>query len=184
LDDVKVISSLKAIKALSDPVRLRIIHALQQTESASASELGEKIGLPPSNISYHLKILEKQGLAGIAETRMKGNLAEHIYAAAARNFIIQKSLVEEVGAEGREDILRIKNEISAIITHDITAAGSASVVFYEDYYMTKAEAEALHNEMSGRLREFAGRKPGPGLSLYGAGFLLIGKNGGKEDEEE
>lgn len=184
MDDVKVISSLKAIKALSDPVRLRIIHALQQTESASASVLGEKLGLPPSNISYHLKILEKQGLVSIAETRMKGNLAEHIYAAAARNFIIQKSLVEEGGAEGREDILRIKNEISAMITHDITAAGSASVVFYEDYYLTEAEVKALNNEMSALLREFAGRKPGPGLSLYGAGFLLLGKNGRNKDEKE
>lgn len=181
MNDVHVISSLDAIKALSDPVRLRVIQALQRAGRASATELREDTGLPPSNITYHLKILEKNGLVRIAETRTKGNLIENIYEAVARQFIIQKSLVEGDEPEGEEDVVRLLTEISDLIAHDIKASRRV-MISYEDYYLAEEEAKELEQEMNKRLEAFSGRKPAPGLKRYGAGFLILHKpeDGGDE----
>ena len=181
MNDVHVISSLDAIKALSDPVRLRIIQSLQRMGGASATQLKDEMDMPPSNITYHLKILEKNGLVHIAETRKRGNLIENIYEATARQFIIQKALVEGSEPEGEEDVVRLLHGISNMISKDINASRHV-FISYEDYYLTADEAKALDTELQEKLKVFADRGPGPGRSRYGTGFLILHKPEEGSDE--
>lgn len=48
-------------KALSDPIRLDILDALNDKEM-SAGELVDKFSLPNSKVSYHLSILKNVGI--------------------------------------------------------------------------------------------------------------------------
>lgn len=61
-------SSIDLIKALADPVRLRIIRAVSQAE-LSVAELVEVLSLPQSTVSRHLKPLRDTQLL---ETRREG----------------------------------------------------------------------------------------------------------------
>ena len=57
-------------KVMSDPMRLKILSALQDGEQ-SVSEVVEKTGASQPNVSKHLKILLSSGLVG---RRKDGNL--------------------------------------------------------------------------------------------------------------
>jgi DNA-binding transcriptional ArsR family regulator len=70
-------------KALSDPLRLRLLEALW-ARPQSARELAPSTGLPPDRLYYHLGQLERAGLAEIAGYRqLAGGKVERVYARAA-----------------------------------------------------------------------------------------------------
>lgn len=56
-------------KVLAEPLRLRILHALQEDEK-SVNELSELVEASQPNVSKHLKILQE---AGILRRRQNGN---------------------------------------------------------------------------------------------------------------
>ncbi|WP_335871494.1 ArsR/SmtB family transcription factor [Bacillus sp. 2205SS5-2] len=58
----------KKFKALSDHKRLHIMHALTQAGELCVCDLTEKLLLPQSKLSYHLKILMDANLI-LKETR-------------------------------------------------------------------------------------------------------------------
>jgi DNA-binding transcriptional ArsR family regulator len=70
-------------KALSDPLRLRLLEALW-AKPQSARELAPSTGLPPDRLYYHLGQLERAGLAEITGYRqLPGGKVERVYAPAA-----------------------------------------------------------------------------------------------------
>ena len=48
--------------ALSDPIRIQMIHLLGQTEDLCTCEFEELLGLSQSKVSYHLKQLLEAGI--------------------------------------------------------------------------------------------------------------------------
>ena len=73
----------ETFKALSDPVRRRILELLKN-ERLSAGEIGSHFDMTGATISYHLKILKKEEL--IFEKKEKN----YIY------YTLNTSVVEEV----------------------------------------------------------------------------------------
>lgn len=49
-------------RALSDPVRITVLHLLEQTADLCTCELESLLDLPQSKVSYHLKVLLDAGL--------------------------------------------------------------------------------------------------------------------------
>jgi DNA-binding transcriptional ArsR family regulator len=60
------------MRALAHPARLASLQHLMQYGPATATELGELVGLTPSAMSYHLRALERAGLIADAESRGDG----------------------------------------------------------------------------------------------------------------
>lgn len=60
------------IRALAHPARLAIIDALASGDELTATECAELTGLSPSATAYHLKLLERYGLAEPATARRDG----------------------------------------------------------------------------------------------------------------
>lgn len=56
-------------KVLAEPLRLRILHTLQDGEK-SVGEIGELVEASQPNVSKHLKMLQE---AGVLNRRQKGN---------------------------------------------------------------------------------------------------------------
>ncbi|MBO8163986.1 MAG: helix-turn-helix transcriptional regulator [Brevibacillus sp.] len=75
---------------LLHPLRAEMLSRL--AEPASASELARALNETPQRINYHLKALEKVGLARRVGTRQVRNLVEVLYQAIARTFILSESL--------------------------------------------------------------------------------------------
>ena len=62
----------RAIRALAHPARMAIIDALASGDELTATECAELTGLSPSATAYHLKFLERHGLAEPAPARNDG----------------------------------------------------------------------------------------------------------------
>ena len=60
--------------ALSDPIRLRIVHLLEQRADLCTCEFEALLGLAQSRVSYHLKVLLE---AGLIERRVYGTWSHY-----------------------------------------------------------------------------------------------------------
>lgn len=71
--------AIRGFGALSQETRLRILRMLVQAgpDGRAAGEIGDFVGVSPSNVSFHLKELERAGL--VAQRREARSI---IYAAA------------------------------------------------------------------------------------------------------
>ena len=86
MQDVDVIEDPQAAAATLDPIRVRLLAAL--SEPNSATMLAGKVGQPRQKINYHLRELEKYGLVELVEERRKGNMTERVLRATAASYVI------------------------------------------------------------------------------------------------
>jgi DNA-binding transcriptional ArsR family regulator len=77
------ISDPSVIKALTHPLRVQILHALEE-RTASPSELADEIGAPLGNVSYHVRQLHALGLIKLVKKTPRRGAIEHHYKAIAR----------------------------------------------------------------------------------------------------
>lgn len=85
---------------LLHPLRLRILQALR--EPGSATSVAQQLGLPRQRVNYHLRQLEKDGLAQFVEERRKGNCVERILRATASHFLITPEVLGDLAANPDE----------------------------------------------------------------------------------
>src|SRR5215475_9507704 len=70
--DTRHLQDPRDIRALAHPARLAIIDALASGDELTATECATLTGLSPSATAYHLKLLERYGLAEPAAARSDG----------------------------------------------------------------------------------------------------------------
>ena len=85
VDDLEVNQTAAMFKALSDPNRLRIFAELLEGDTCNC-ELKETLGLAPSLLSHHLKVLEA---AGLVISRRDVVDSRWVYYAADRQHVAQ-----------------------------------------------------------------------------------------------
>ncbi len=70
MDDQLYVYHAEMCKVFSHPKRLQLINILRDKEM-SAGELGERLGLPPANLSQHLTMMRERH---ILASRKEGNM--------------------------------------------------------------------------------------------------------------
>jgi DNA-binding transcriptional ArsR family regulator len=133
MGDVHVVDTLDALRALSDPLKLRIIESLRP-EPLTASQVARQLGEKPNKLHYHVTELERAGLIRVAETRQKGNLLERYYRPAADFFRVDPALF----GKGPEGLAAFYQSVAGLLDQtdaDLRAAIDAGRV-------TEAEAAA------------------------------------------
>jgi len=85
----------EVFKALSDPVRLEILHSIAKKRGC-VRLIGENVGKKQPNISQHLRVLR---LAGIVEARRNGR--EICYCISNPKVLQLIKLAREVGKNDR-----------------------------------------------------------------------------------
>jgi ubiquinone/menaquinone biosynthesis C-methylase UbiE/DNA-binding transcriptional ArsR family regulator len=140
-------STLKSLRALADPTRLRLMALLEQ-EELSVNELQEITGLGQSRISTHLGQLQE---AGLVQSRREGK----------RTFY---------KLNGHED------EDAATLVRLAVAGGREMPEYAEDgvnlkrtIALRKEQAQIYFNQVAGRFD----RSYGPGRSWQAFGHLLL-----------
>lgn len=112
-------SPLDMIKALGDPMRLRIISAL--TTPRTVKQVGDYLGEDASKLYYHVKELYRVGLVDLVETRVVGGVAEKYYRAT------ETKLDEEVQRK-MTDLCQDDPEAAARMMSDLVNSVVANVL--------------------------------------------------------
>lgn len=89
----RVITDPAAIKAVSDPLRLRIMRLMQkgaheQPRTFTVKQLAAELDEPPTKLYRHVKALLKVELIQIAEVRLVGGIVEQRYRVAQAGFVV------------------------------------------------------------------------------------------------
>jgi len=74
-------------KALSHPLRQRILQRLNEAAIASPNELSQLLGDPLGNVSYHVRILRELDCVELVRTEQRRGALEHYYRATARPWL-------------------------------------------------------------------------------------------------
>jgi DNA-binding transcriptional ArsR family regulator len=88
-----MITTFEQFKAVSEPVRSRILGIIQN-QPATAKQIADRLGATPGAIGHHLHVLEEAGLAQIVARRLVRGIVANYYTRTAR--IFKYNLPEEV----------------------------------------------------------------------------------------
>lgn len=95
--DIETVEDPAAAAALMDPLRARILSEL--TEPRSAATLAQRVGLSRQKVNYHLRTLEKRGLARVAEKRQWGGITERRMVASAASYVVSPDALGPVASD-------------------------------------------------------------------------------------
>lgn len=89
---VRVVSDPAALKALADPLRLRILEVLSThpDQLFTVKELAAELGQPVTKLYHHMKLLAASELVRDAETRVVSGIVEHRYGCAQRTITLDE----------------------------------------------------------------------------------------------
>ncbi|MDB6064645.1 MAG: Methyltransferase type 11 [Pedosphaera sp.] len=140
-------STLKSLRALSDPTRLRII-ALLEREEISVNELQEITRMGQSRISTHLGLLQE---AGLLQSRREGK----------RTFY---------GLQAGEDSVALEfTQLAIRGARELPEYGADQINLKRIVCRRNEQAEVYFNQVAGRFD----RSYGPGRSWQAFGHLLL-----------
>ena len=101
-----IVKDLETLRTLADPLRTQIYEILTQAP-ANARQIGERLGIAPSRLYYHINTMEKLGLIRLVETRMVANMVEKFYRAIAYQIDIDPELLSFKTEEGRQTVFSL-----------------------------------------------------------------------------
>jgi DNA-binding transcriptional ArsR family regulator len=81
--EITDIGDARLVRALAHPLRIRILGILEN-RVASPSEIAEELGVPTSNVSYHVRMLRGFRLIKLVRRAQRRGAIEHYYEAVGR----------------------------------------------------------------------------------------------------
>jgi DNA-binding transcriptional ArsR family regulator len=87
---VEVLDDPETVAALAHPLRVAILDALREPDSAAGA--ARKIGETRQKVNYHVQALAEAGLLRSAGERRNGNFVEQLFESVAGSFIVSSRL--------------------------------------------------------------------------------------------
>jgi DNA-binding transcriptional ArsR family regulator len=158
---VRTINSADAIKALADPLRLRLLQLLMMSDDRtwSVKEIAGELTQPVTKLYHHIKLLEKGELITDVESRLVSGIVEHRYRASQKSLQFDDAMFR--APETRHDSIE---QMAALL--DSTRDGLVDYLYREDADMsqvtvskstarlTPEEIEAVEKTIEGMVEGF------------------------------
>ena len=93
MKDIQMLTSLDQVKAISDPLRIRILELLSQ-KPLTTKQAAEIIHENVNKLYHHVETLEKAGLIELKEVKQNRGTLEKYYQATAKHFTLSPVLFE------------------------------------------------------------------------------------------
>lgn len=106
-----MLSVTNAFRALSDPVRIEILHRLSQEDSPTLSEISSGLKLTRQGVRKHLSVLEQ---AGIIELHKKGRTTKVQF--KPDSLLIVKKFIEKLESQWDKRLLALKDYVEKGLT--------------------------------------------------------------------
>jgi DNA-binding transcriptional ArsR family regulator len=152
----KVVEDLETLKAISHPLRLRLLGQLRSDGPATASELGRALGESSGSTSYHLRQLERFGFVGDAEEQPSGR--ERRWRALHDSTAFPSALADLDG--GREYMNVVRRRQEERLREGLEAwTGQLAGTGHSDYdlHLDPDDLEQLGDELHAVLERYAHR---------------------------
>jgi DNA-binding transcriptional ArsR family regulator len=151
------------IRALAHPARLAIIDALTTGEELTATQCAELTGLSPSATAYHLKLLERYGLAETA--RLRPDRRERPWRATGRQIQADLNTSTPAGASAAAAVVAAHIDMTRAMAVEFTAAGhaepdewrDAAGLSITDLWLTVEEVQRVVDQLGAVLDQYRGR---------------------------
>ena len=121
----RVISDVETLKALSDPVRLRILETMVQApdDDWTVKRIAAALEVGPTKLYHHIGILEERGFIRPAGTRVVSGIIETRYRIAQLSVRLDRALL--AGGETDEAAAAIEEMLGTIFETARQDVGSA-----------------------------------------------------------
>lgn len=161
----KVVSDLDTLKALTHPLRMRLMGELRRNGPATASELGRRLGESSGSTSYHLRQLERFGF--VADDEVQTNGRERRW----RALHDQTSLPDELwaGEAGREAFREMERYRLAHLSRQLAAWTEPGPGRGHDDYLLRLSADdaaAMLAEIDAVVASYKGRDGDIPIALH------------------
>jgi DNA-binding transcriptional ArsR family regulator len=161
--NTQVVRDPRRIRAFLHPARIAILDALATGEERTATEYAELTGLSPSATSYHLKFLERYGLAEHAPARKDGR--ERPWRAPDRRAQLELDTSTPAGAAATAAVGLAILDSSRALAEEFISAGSeepaewrdATSLASTDLWLTVEETRAATAALASALDPYRGR---------------------------
>jgi DNA-binding transcriptional ArsR family regulator len=171
-DNVFVIRDAETLKAISDPLRLKIFGLLQE-RTMTVKQLAEALDVAQTRLYYHMNQLESLGLIKVANTRVVAGIIEKQYRASAKRLTVDRTLFSPGAAPVNETIEALLTAILDGVRDSIRESVHADLIDPQRespregglllgrtwFRLTREEAGQLYDRFVGALAEFEGRHP-------------------------
>lgn len=117
------LQSIEQLRAVADPLRIRIYEALE-AKPMTATQVGEELDEPAPKAHYHVRELERVGLVRLVETRERGGILEKYYRAVARGLRVPPSILQQAPPD---EVARTMSEILDSIASGFKAVMSQQI---------------------------------------------------------
>lgn len=152
----------RSIRALAHPARLAIIDALAAGEELTATQCAELTGLSPSATAYHLKFLERYGVAEAAAPRP--DRRERPWRAAERHMQADLDTSTPARASAAAAVAAAHIDATRAMAVEFTEAGHDepeewrdAALSNVDLWLTAEEFQSLAAELQAVLEPYRGR---------------------------
>lgn len=96
--DVFTITTLEQLRAIADPLRLRLLECFE-LQNCTTKQAATQLGESPNKLYHHVEKLEKAGLIALQYTKPNRGTLEKYYRAVARQFVVDHALLHASQAE-------------------------------------------------------------------------------------
>jgi DNA-binding transcriptional ArsR family regulator len=100
------ISDIDQVKALSHPLRMRIIETLAASDPMTTKQVADALGEKPTRLYHHVGLLQKAGLIRLTHTQQNRGTTEKYYEPIARQFRADADLFADESPENQKNAYR------------------------------------------------------------------------------
>jgi DNA-binding transcriptional ArsR family regulator len=158
----RIISDVETLKAISDPVRLRILETMVTSadEAWTVKRLAAALGTNPTKLYHHINILEERQLIVVGGTRVVSGIIETSYRIAQLSLRLDRALLSGAGDDVRTSVHDVLAVIFDSVRDEIERGLASGLVKSSDdplselliRGLTMLPAERV-TELRARLRE-------------------------------
>ena len=165
------LTNAKQHKALTDPVRIKILNILQH-QPATAKQVADRLGMAPGTINHQLQVLEEAGLARIIARRLVNGIVAKYYARTARIFLANFSReILGVTAPPLNRLRQAHDELAEALAADALAGEGADKRLaveptFLHFRLAPERASAFRERFFALLEDLEHGAPDPGGLVY------------------
>ncbi len=175
MTDIYMLRELEQIRAIADPLRIRILDVLCHN-SMTTKQVAEFLGENVNKLYHHVDTLEAAGLIKLVDTRKNRGTLEKYFQAVAKHFTLSPTLFEVrlVESEARSE-LTFSAALQATLTEIKQSLAKKLIKPSETQHfftrlhvrMTKAKAAELEDKFQLWLKECEAADSDEGDVVYG-----------------